>query len=38
MLDDEYLMDRWEALRQQITPPSAVRLWRGLLKEQSTAA
>lgn len=29
MIDDEYLMDEWEALVNQITPSKAVRLWRG---------
>jgi hypothetical protein len=38
VLDDEYLMDQWKALRQQITPPTAVRLWRGLPKEQGIVA
>lgn len=37
-LDDEYLMDEWETLSQQVVPSTAVRLWRGLPKQQSTAA
>lgn len=28
-IDDEYLMDEWETLATQITPSTAVRLWRG---------
>ncbi|UIE36022.1 hypothetical protein [Leptodesmis sichuanensis] len=35
MIDDDYLMDEWEALTGQITPSTAVRLWRGLPKEQA---
>lgn len=29
MIDDEYLMNEWETLSYQITPSTAVRLWRG---------
>lgn len=29
LIDDEYLMDEWEALATQVTPSTAVRLWRG---------
>lgn len=29
MLDDEYLISEWENLSAQITPSTAVRLWRG---------
>jgi hypothetical protein len=29
MIDDEYLMNEWETLVSQITPSTAVRLWRG---------
>jgi len=38
MIDDAYLMDEWEALGRQITPSTAVRLWRGLPKAQTTTA
>jgi len=29
MIDDEYLINEWETLVDQITPSKAVRLWRG---------
>ncbi len=29
IIDDEYLMNEWETLVSQITPSTAVRLWRG---------
>ena len=29
MINDEYLMNEWETLVNQITPSTAVRLWRG---------
>ncbi len=29
MIDDEYLISEWENLSDQITPSTAVRLWRG---------
>jgi hypothetical protein len=28
-IDDECWLDEWETLALQISPPSAVRLWRG---------
>jgi hypothetical protein len=32
-IDEDYLMNEWEALVQQVTPATAVRLWRGLPKQ-----
>lgn len=29
MISDEYLINEWETLSYQITPSTAVRLWRG---------
>lgn len=29
MIDQEYLMNEWEKLVNQITPSTAIRLWRG---------
>jgi hypothetical protein len=37
MIDDEYLIDEWESLAEQINPSTAVRLWRGLSKAPNAA-
>jgi len=37
MIDEDYLIDAWETLGSQITPSTAVRLWRGEPKAQTPA-